>query len=66
MGGGVQLGPLRPITPLVCQPRVIIVKEKLVELVAGETEVLEGNLPHCRFDHHKPHLTGRLADDVTF
>jgi hypothetical protein len=34
--------------------------EKLVERLAGETEVLGENLPQCRFVHHKPHmLTGR-------
>jgi hypothetical protein len=30
--------------------------EKLVELLAGETEVLGGNLPQCRFVHHKLHM----------
>jgi hypothetical protein len=29
--------------------------EKLVELLAGETEVLGKKLPQCRFFHHKPH-----------
>jgi hypothetical protein len=34
--------------------------EKLVEWLAGETEVLGENLPQCRFVHHKPHmLSGR-------
>jgi hypothetical protein len=28
--------------------------EKLVERLAGETEVLGENLPQCRFVHHKP------------
>jgi hypothetical protein len=33
--------------------------EKLVECLAGETEVLGENLSRCRFFHHKPHmLTG--------
>jgi hypothetical protein len=30
--------------------------EKLLELLAGETEVLGENLPHCRFVHHKHHM----------
>jgi hypothetical protein len=30
--------------------------EKLVELLAGETEVLGENLPQCRFVHYKPHM----------
>jgi hypothetical protein len=30
--------------------------KKLVELSAGETEVLGENLPQCRFVHHKPHM----------
>jgi hypothetical protein len=30
--------------------------EKLVELLAGETEVLRENLPQCRFVHHKAHM----------
>jgi hypothetical protein len=62
VGGGVQLGPLgtaatnRPIV----QPRVIMMMKKLVEWLAGETEVLGENLPQCRFAHHKPHmLSGR-------
>jgi hypothetical protein len=34
--------------------------EKLVELLAGEAEVLGENLPQCRFVNHKPHmLAGR-------
>jgi hypothetical protein len=39
-----------------CQPRVIMIMEKSVEWLAGETEVLGENLPQCRFVHHKPHL----------
>jgi hypothetical protein len=30
--------------------------EKLVERLAGETEVLGENLPQSRFVHHKPHM----------
>jgi hypothetical protein len=34
--------------------------EKLVESLAGESEVLVENLLQCRFVHHKPHvLPGR-------
>jgi hypothetical protein len=51
---------LRPLTGLLCQPRVIMMMEKLVEWLAGETEVLGENLPQYRFVHHKPHmLAGR-------
>jgi hypothetical protein len=41
---------------LLCQPRVIVMMEKLVEWLAGETEVLGENVPQCRFIHHKPHM----------
>jgi hypothetical protein len=41
---------------LLCQPRVIMIMEKWVEWLAGETEVLGENLPQCRFVHHKPHM----------
>jgi hypothetical protein len=30
--------------------------EKLMEWLAGKTEVLGENLPQCRFVHHKPHI----------
>jgi hypothetical protein len=52
---------LRPPIGLLCQPRVIMMMEKLVESwSAGETEVLGENLPQFRFVHHKPHtLPGR-------
>jgi hypothetical protein len=56
--GGVQLGPLdtEATNGLLCQSRMIMMMEKLVEWLAGETEVLGGNLPQCRFFNHKPHL----------
>jgi hypothetical protein len=59
VGGGVQLGPLgnAATNGLLCQPRVIMMMEKLVELLAGETEVLGENLLQCRFVHHLPWLT---------
>jgi hypothetical protein len=47
---------LRPPICLLCQPQVIIMMEKLVEWMAGETEVLEENLPQCRFVHQKSHM----------
>jgi hypothetical protein len=48
---------LRPPIGLLCQPRVIMMMEKLVEWwLAGESEVLGENVPHCRFLHHKPHM----------
>jgi hypothetical protein len=56
--GGVQLSPLgtaatnRPIVPA----RVIMMIEKLVEWLTGETEVLGENLPQRRFVHDKPHM----------
>jgi hypothetical protein len=58
VGGGVQLGPLGTAATngLLRQPRVIMMIEKLMELLAGETEVLGENLPQCRFVHHKPHM----------
>jgi hypothetical protein len=39
-----------------CQPRVIMMMEKFVEWLAGETEVLGENLPQSRFVQHKPHM----------
>jgi hypothetical protein len=58
VGGGVQLVPLDTAATngLLCQPRVIMMMEKLVEWLAGETEVLGENLLQSRFVHHKPHM----------
>jgi hypothetical protein len=58
VGGVVQLGPLgnAATNGLLCQPRVIMMMEKSVEWLAGETEVLGESLPQCRFVHHKPHM----------
>jgi hypothetical protein len=50
---------LRPPIGLLCQPRVIMMMEKLVEWLAKETEVLGENLPQCPFAHHKPHMPTR-------
>jgi hypothetical protein len=58
VGGGVQLGPLGTAATngLLCQPPVIMMTEKFVGWLAGETEVLGENLPQFRFVHHKPHM----------
>jgi hypothetical protein len=47
---------LRPSTGLLCQPRVVMMTEKLVEWLEREIEILGENLPQCRFVHHKPHM----------
>jgi hypothetical protein len=47
---------LRPLIGLLCQPRVIMMMDKSVEWLAGETEVLGENLPQYPFVHHKPHM----------
>jgi hypothetical protein len=55
MGGGVESNwvhsALRPLIGLLCQPRVIMMMEKLVEWLAREIEVLGENLPQCRSVH---------------
>jgi hypothetical protein len=50
---------LLPPICLLCQPRVIMIKEKSVEWLAGEAEVLAENLPQGRFIHHKPYMLPR-------
>jgi hypothetical protein len=48
---------LRPPVGLLCQPRVNMMMKKLVEWwLAGETEVIGGNLPQWGFVHHKSHM----------
>jgi hypothetical protein len=39
---------LRPIIGLLFQPRVIMMMEKMVKWLAGQTDVLGENLPQCR------------------
>jgi hypothetical protein len=57
VGGGSKVhSTLRPLNGLLCQARVIMIMDKSVEWLAGETEVLGENLPQCRFVHHKPHM----------
>jgi hypothetical protein len=59
-GGGVESNwvhsALRPPIGLLCQSRVITMMDKLVEWLAGETEVLGENLRQCHFAHHKLHM----------
>jgi hypothetical protein len=45
---------LRPSIGLLCRPRVIMMMEKLVECLAGETEILWENVPRAALSHHKP------------
>jgi hypothetical protein len=56
-GGGTKVhSTLRLLNGLLYQPRVIMIMEKSMEWLAGETEVLGRNLSQCRFVHHKPHM----------
>jgi hypothetical protein len=56
-GGGIKVhSTLRSHNGLLCQPRVIMIMEKSVEWLTGETEVLGENLPQCRFVHHKSQM----------
>jgi hypothetical protein len=66
VGGGIKNhSTLRPLNGLVCQPRVIMIMEKSVEWLAGETEVLGENLPQGRFVHHKPPHAARTRTRAT-
>jgi hypothetical protein len=47
---------LRPLIGLLCRPLVIMMMEKWVEWLSGETEVLEENLPQSRFVYYKPDM----------
>jgi hypothetical protein len=60
VGGGIQ-GPLGTAANngLLCQPRVIMMIEKLVEWLAGEAEVLGENLPPMPFS--PPQITYALS-----
>jgi hypothetical protein len=63
-GGGVESNwvhtVLRPPIGLLCQPRVIMMMEKLVEWwLVRKPEVLGENLAQCRFVHHKTHMLPR-------
>jgi hypothetical protein len=55
--GGVKINwvhsALRPLIGVMCPSRVIMM-EKLVEWLAGKTEVLGENLPQSRLVHHRP------------
>jgi hypothetical protein len=57
VGGGIKVhSTLWPPKGLLCHPWVIMIMDKSVEWLAGETEVLGENLPQCRFVHQKPHM----------
>jgi hypothetical protein len=44
------------INGALCQPRLIMMMEKLVERLAEETEVLGENLSQCLVFHHRSHM----------
>jgi hypothetical protein len=47
---------LRPLTGLLCQPRVIMMMEKLIKWLSGKPKYLEKTCPSATFVHHKiPH-----------
>jgi hypothetical protein len=50
---------LRPPVGILYQLRVIMMMEKLVKCLAGDTEVLGENLTQCRFVYHKHHKPAR-------
>jgi hypothetical protein len=47
----------RPLIGLSYQPQMMNVEQSMEWELAGETEVLGGNLPQRHFVHHKSHMT---------